>query len=117
MLLQEWMTSFVDKLNRKESLKPLLRNTAFSLAISCQKDSYLVEVRNEHFSWRSMKDESPDVWLTGERESIISVTRGEVLLREAKKSGVIQLDGSLRKVLLLESLLFLCNSQPVKRIS
>gem|GEM_PF-3933541 len=115
--MQEWMTSFVDKLNRKESLKPLLRNTSFSLAISCQKDSYLMEVRNNHFSWRRMKNENPDVWLTGEKDSIISVASGEILLREAKKNGMIQLDGSLRKLLLLESLLFLCNLQPVKRIS
>jgi hypothetical protein len=116
MLLQEWMTSFVDKLNRKESLKPLLRNTSFSLAISCQKVAYLMEVRNNHFSWRRMKEENPDVWLMGERESIHSIASGEILLREAKKNGLIQLDGSLRKILLLESLLFLCNSPPEKRI-
>nr|WP_312092489.1 hypothetical protein [Niallia sp.] len=64
-----------------------------------------------------MKNENPDVWLTGEKDSIISVASGEILLREAKKNGMIQLDGSLRKLLLLESLLFLCNLQPVKRIS
>ncbi len=115
MLLQEWMKSFVDKLNRKESLKPLFRNTSLSLAISCQNDVYIMELRDNRFSWRRMTDENPDVWLTGERDSIMKVSTGEILLRKAKKSELIQLEGSLRKILLLESLFFLSNSQPVNR--
>lgn len=115
MLLQEWVTSLVDNLNRKEVLKPLLRNTSFSLAICCQNTSHVIEFRNNHFSWRPKKDENPDVWLSGERESLHKITSGEILLRKARKMGLIQLDGSLRKILLLESLFFLSNSQTINR--
>lgn len=107
------MKYFVEKLNRKESLKPLLRNASLSLVLTCQNESYFMELKNNRFSWRRMKDDKPDIWLTGDRTSISLVTEGEILLREAKKRGSIQLEGSLRKILLLESLFFLSKSRSV----
>jgi len=114
MLLQDWMKCFVEKLNRKESLKPLLRNASLSLVLTCQNESYYMELKNNRFSWRRMKGEdNPDIWLTGDMTSISLVMEGEVLLREAKKNGSIQLEGSLRKILLLESVFFLSHSRSV----
>jgi alkyl sulfatase BDS1-like metallo-beta-lactamase superfamily hydrolase len=114
MLLQDWMKCFVEKLNRKESLKPLLRNASLSLVLTCQNESYYMELKNNRFSWRRMKGEdNPDIWLTGDMTSISLVMEGEILLREAKKNGSIQLEGSLRKILLLESVFFLSHSRSV----
>ncbi|MEK4653292.1 MULTISPECIES: SCP2 sterol-binding domain-containing protein [unclassified Niallia] len=108
------MKCFVEKLNRKESLKPLLRNASLSLVLTCQNESYYMELKNNRFSWRRMKGEdNPDIWLTGDMTSISLVMEGEVLLREAKKNGSIQLEGSLRKILLLESVFFLSHSRSV----
>ncbi|NRG28019.1 SCP2 sterol-binding domain-containing protein [Bacillus circulans] len=108
------MKCFVEKLNRKESLKPLLRNASLSLVLTCQNESYYMELKNNRFSWRRMKGEdNPDIWLTGDMTSISLVMEGEILLREAKKNGSIQLEGSLRKILLLESVFFLSHSRSV----
>ncbi|MGI8349510.1 SCP2 sterol-binding domain-containing protein [Niallia circulans] len=108
------MKCFVEKLNRKESLKPLLRNASLSLVLTCQNESYYMELNNNRFSWRRMKGEdNPDIWLTGDMTSISLVMEGEILLREAKKNGSIQLEGSLRKILLLESVFFLSHSRSV----
>ncbi|MGG0738359.1 hypothetical protein [Niallia taxi] len=106
--MQQMFEQFVNNLNTNHVIKPLLRKEAFILELVCEGKTFYLELRNGVFSVLTTTEEK-NICLKGEREVLQDVLHGKVLLRHAKKKRTVEVHSSLRKLLLLESILHLVN--------
>ncbi|MCT2346042.1 hypothetical protein NDK25_22770 [Niallia taxi] len=106
--MQQMFEQLVNNLNTNHVIKPLLRREAFILELVCEGKTFYLELRNGVFSVLTTTEEK-NICLKGEREVLQDVLHGKVLLRHAKKKRTVEVHSSLRKLLLLESILHLVN--------
>lgn len=104
----------VEYLNTNKIVKPLIKNATLTLSITSDGEVFFLEIKENYFLSITSTNKVANVFLIGEKEALQRVFNGEVLLRDASNHGSIILKGSLRKILLLESLFVLVNANEKK---
>jgi len=104
----ELIKLWIKEVNRKKSLRALLKELYFSFAIKIDQAIIYLTIKNGHVHLNeSSEHENPLKRIEGEEEIFLSIILGEQKLREAVKSKKISTTVSYRELLLLESLFFL----------
>jgi len=106
--MRDIFSQLVKNLNHSHIIKPLLRREAFVMKVDSGDSSFYLELKNGVFAVLQEAD-GHTILIKGSRKSLESVLEGRVLLRRAKKEKDVEVISSLRKLLLLESILHLVN--------
>lgn len=106
--MRDIFNQLVKNLNYSHIIKPLLRREAFVMKVDSGDSSFYLELKNGVFSVLPEAD-GHTILIKGSHKSLESVLEGRVLLRRAKKEKDVEVFSSLRKLLLLESILHLVN--------
>ena len=106
--MRDIFNQLVNNLNQNHVIKPLLRREAFVMKVDSGDCFLYLELKNGVFSLLPKAD-GHTILIKGNRKSLESVLEGRVLLRRAKKEKDVEVFSSLRKLLLLESILHLVN--------
>lgn len=115
--MRSMVEDLVSQLNRNGIIKPLIKNNSFIMSVGGDDQKIILKLTENYFSSIASEDDNPNVFLTGEIDSITKIFRGEILLRDAMNKGMVTIDAHLRKILFLESLFALNNIQTLKKKS
>ncbi|WNS74862.1 hypothetical protein RRV45_18560 [Bacillus sp. DTU_2020_1000418_1_SI_GHA_SEK_038] len=100
---------FIEEVKSKSHLQTLLADSSFSICIKSGDLEIPLIFREGHISINSDDQKQQfDAIISGSKESIHAILTGREKLREAIRWKKVSVDSTFRRLLLLESLFFLC---------
>ncbi|WP_338471906.1 hypothetical protein R4Z10_03830 [Niallia sp. XMNu-256] len=104
----ELVNLWVEQVNRKLTLRTLIKNLCFSFQLRIEKRDIILEIDKGMINLEATPRVLPQPKrLEGSEELFLSIILGEKKLREAVKSNEITTTFSFRELLLMETLFYL----------
>ena len=101
--------AFIEEVKSKSHLQKLLIDSSFSICIKAGDLEIPLLFRDGHISICADNQKQPhDAVISGSKESIQAILTGSERLREAGRWKKVSVDSTFRRLLMLESLFFLC---------
>lgn len=97
----------VDEINTRGHLLPLLNGVALTVLFTNEEHEVRLSIHNDALVIDEMGEKEPDVIISGDGAMLHALFLGELKLRKACKDGCLRVRGSIRNVLLIESLFLL----------
>jgi hypothetical protein len=105
----------VNEWNNRSHLLPFLKKAPVVICIRSEDETFFIHVNKGKVELLLEKDQHHiDAYLQGQKEHIISLLRGEIKLRQATLSNLVNLQATFRTALYLETLFFLV--KPYKQV-
>jgi len=110
------LQSTVNEWSNRTHLFVFLNNKPIHVCIRTEEEVAYIRISKEEIRLLADgEDHLIDAEIYGEKEVIVSLLRGEIKLRQATTSNLVELRSSFRTALYLETLLFLV--KPYKQIN
>lgn len=102
-------SEFLEEVNKKSHIKRLIQEASFLICLKAGNEEIPFEIRGGNIFIHSADQNSTyDAIISGSLESINIILTGGEKLREAMKWKKVSVETTFRKLLLLESLFYLC---------
>ncbi len=99
---------FVEKINASHFMKPLLPNEELRIMVSHSKQKPILLVLSKSKCFLSNDHGSAHVYISGESSHLFDCFHSPIRLLQLMKLGAIDVKGSFRNILRLESIIQLC---------
>lgn len=107
--MEKMTDAFIEEVKSRSHLQKLLVDSSFSICIKAGDVEVPIKFLDGHISiYPDNQKQHFDAIISGSKESIHSILTGSEKLREAIRWKKVSVDSTFRKILLLESLFFLC---------
>ncbi|WP_445492296.1 hypothetical protein [Niallia sp. 03133] len=107
--MRQVVIDLLDNLNKSNVVKPLIKDETFIIKITCDTEEYYIELKDIQFFLLTKDPPKSDIVLEGSENCLRSILLGKTLLRNVISEKKIIVHSTLRKLLKLESLLYLVN--------
>lgn len=97
----------VNEWNNRSHLLPFLRKAPVVICIRSEDEAFFIHINKGNVELQSKTNHHIDAQLEGKKEHILSLLRGEIKLRQATLSNLVNLKATFRTALYLETLFFL----------
>jgi hypothetical protein len=105
------LCSIIEKINSAPFIQPLLPNEEMRILVSCSKQKPILLVLSKGKCFLRSDDScslSAHVYITGENSHLFDCFHSPIRLLQLMKLGAIDVKGSFRNILRLESIIQLC---------
>lgn len=107
--MEKIAVAFIEEVQSKSHLQKLLIGSSFSICIKAEDFKIPLKFQDGHISMQPDDDKQQyDTTISGTKESIHAILTGREKLREAIKWKNVSVDSTFRRLLMLESLFYLC---------
>lgn len=101
------------EINRRNHLQALLPSHQISILFKCEDKTWVMNLSKVQCNYTSYMDKKADLEIHVSKQALQALLNGDIRLYQLVKYGEVQVSGSYRHSLLVESLLWLCREYQV----
>ncbi|MCD8509803.1 MAG: hypothetical protein LRY73_07970 [Bacillus sp. (in: Bacteria)] len=105
--MHELLSTVAEKIRGSSHIKELLAEADLSVCFVAEEERWLMVFSEGHVNLDYQANGNSDVVVEGDMEALRLLLRGDDFLLSMKKRGELKAEGSLKNLLLLESILYL----------
>ncbi|WP_093055291.1 SCP2 sterol-binding domain-containing protein [Salipaludibacillus aurantiacus] len=109
------LASVINDMKQTDRIRKLVKKYEITLLISCGSENWFIAFIGIDTGIVRGNGAAPDVIIKGDEDSLKMLFQGEDFLLTMRRRGELEAKGSLKYLLWLESLFYLCHTTPCRK--